>query len=107
MDISDCLSLEDLARARKIVSVMRFRSLLAATAGGLIFSGLVAAVWLWLRPDELPASVFLAAAAYVIFGLPLLLHWVRHWRKIRQRLANVELQIRAGEMVYGSQVQFH
>ena len=106
MDSSDRVSLEDLADVRRVVSLMRSRSLLAAAAGGLLFSGLVAAVWLWLHPSDPSAAFFLAAATYVVFGLPLLLHWVRHWRKIRQRLADAELQVRAGEVVYGSQVQF-
>ena len=106
MDSSDRVSLEDLAEVRQVVSVMRRRSLVAAAAGGLIFSALAVAAWLWLHPGELSAAAFLAVATYLLFGLPLLVHWVRHWRKIRRRLAEVELQARAGEVVYGSQVQF-
>jgi hypothetical protein len=106
MDSSDRVTLEDLADVHRAVSVMRSRSLIAAAAGGFFFSGLAALAWLWLHPGEPSAAVFLAAATYVVFGLPLLLYWMRHWRKIRQRLADIELRVRAGEVVYGSQVQF-
>lgn len=106
MDSSDRVSLDDLSEVRKAVSVMRLRSVLAAAVGGVIFSGFVVATWLWLRPGEVSAAAFLAAATYLLFGLPLLVHWVRHWRKIHRRLAEVEQRIRAGEVVYGSQVQF-
>ena len=106
MESSDRISLDDLLYVRKTVSVMRSRSILAAAAGGFIFSALVVTAWLWLRPHEVSAAVFLAAATYLLFGLPLLVHWVRHWRRINQRLSDVELRIRAGEVVYGSQVHF-
>ncbi|WP_313419096.1 hypothetical protein [Stenotrophomonas sp.] len=106
MDSSDRISLDDLPDVRKAVSVMRLRSILAAGAGGIIFSAFVVAAWLWVRPGEVSAAIFLAVVSYVLFGLPLLVHWVRHWRRIYQRLADVELRVQAGEVVYGSQVKF-
>ncbi|AER55001.1 hypothetical protein DSC_01740 [Pseudoxanthomonas spadix BD-a59] len=107
MDSSDRVSLEDLAEVRRALSVMSRRSLIAATAGGLIFSALAVVAWLWLHPGEPSTAVFLAVATYLLFGLPLLVRWLRHWRKIRRQLAAVEVKVRAGEVVYGSQVQFH
>ena len=106
MESSDRISLDDLSYVRKTVSVMRSRSILAAAAGGFIFSAIVVTAWLLLRPHEIYAAIFLAATTYLLFGLPLLVHWVRHWRKVYQRLADVELRVQAGEVVYGSQVHF-
>ncbi len=106
MESSARISLDDLSDVRKTVSAMRSRSILAAGVGGVIFSAFVVAAWLWLRPSEVSAAIFLAAITYLLFGLPLLVHWVRHWRRIYQRLADVELRVQAGEVVYGSQVQF-
>src|SRR5690606_6146346 len=48
MDSSDRVSLEDLAEVRQVVTAMRRRSLVAAAVGGLIFSALAVAAWLWL-----------------------------------------------------------
>ena len=106
MESSARISLDDLSDVRKAVSAMRSRSILAAGVGGVIFSAFVVAAWLWLRPSEVSAAIFLAAVTYLLFGLPLLVHWVRHWRRIYQRLEDVELRVQAGEVVYGSQVQF-
>lgn len=85
---------------------MRSRSILAAGVGGVIFSAFVVAASLWRRPGEVSTAIFLAAVTYLLFGLPLLVYWVRHWRRIYQRIADVELRVQAGEVVYGSQVQF-
>ena len=106
MDSSDRISLDDLSDVRKAVSVMRSRSILTAGVGGVIFSAFVAAAWLWLRHGEVSAAISLDAVSYLLFGLPLLVHWVRYWRRIYQRLADVELRVQAGEVVYGSQAQF-
>ena len=106
MDGNDRVSLDDLEEVRKVTSVMQKRSLLAAVLGGLTFSGLTVAAWMWLRPGEVHAGIFLAIASYLLFGLPLLVRWLRHWRKICLRLAAVEQQLRDGEVVYASQVQF-
>ncbi|MDF9443276.1 hypothetical protein EM864_16180 [Stenotrophomonas acidaminiphila] len=105
MDSSDRISLNDLSDVRKVVSAMRSRSILAAAVGGVIFSAFVVAAWLWLHPSEVSAAIFLAAVTYLLFGLPLLVHSVRHWRRVYQRIADVELRVQAGEVVYGSQVQ--
>jgi len=106
MDSTDRISLDDLSDVRKAVSVLRFRSIFATGVGGVIFSAFMVAVWLLLRPGEISAAIFLASVTYLLFGLPLLVHWVRHWRRIYQRLTDVELRVQAGEVVYGSQVQF-
>ncbi|MFT4255595.1 MAG: hypothetical protein QM599_01305 [Pseudoxanthomonas sp.] len=106
MDSSDQLTLQDLADSRIAVGRMRFRSLMAAGIGGVFFSALFAALFLWRHPAELGASLFLAGIVYLVFGLPLLIHWLRHWRKIYARISSVEQQVKAGQVVYGSQVKF-
>lgn len=106
MDSSDRLTLQDLADTRRVVARMRSRSLLAAGVGGILFSVLIAVLWLWRRPAEGGVAVLLAGISWLIFGLPLLIHWLRHWRRIQLRLRNVEEQVRSGRAVYGSQVQF-
>jgi hypothetical protein len=106
MDTSDRVTLSDLDQVRGVVARMRNRSVLASALGGLLFSAMVAAACLWRHPTEISIAIVLAAATYLLFGVPLLIHWVRHWRKIARRLSEVEAQVRAGEVVYGSQVQF-
>ena len=106
MESPDRVTLQDVKDVRVVVARMRRRSLLAAGLGGPIFSALVAATWLWLHPSEFSAALFLALITYVLGGLPLLVHWIRHWRKIERQLSKVADRVQAGEVVYGSQVQF-
>ncbi|GAB3052768.1 hypothetical protein [Stenotrophomonas tumulicola] len=106
MESSDRVTLEHLSEARKAVAVMRSRSMLAAAAGGLVFSALLAGMWLWLRPGKVAPAVFIGIVSYLLFGLPFLLRWIFHWRKIYRRLAELEARIKAGEVVEGSKVSF-
>jgi hypothetical protein len=106
VDTADLVTLSDLERAREVVAQQRQRSVLTAALGGLLFSAVVAAASLWLNRTEIWLAIVLAAATYLLFGLPLLIHWVRHWRRIARRLSEVEAQVRAGEAVYGALVQF-
>jgi hypothetical protein len=106
MDNSDRVTLGDLEQVRDVVGRMRRRSVLAAALGGPFFSAVVAIASLWQHPTEIAVAIVLAAATYLLLGIPLLIHWVRHWRKIARRLSQIEAQVRAGEVVYGSQVQF-
>ncbi len=103
---TDRLDLQDLEKTRTVVAKMRFRSIAAALVGGLLFSAMVAALWLWRRPDEFGAAAALAGFIYLVFGLPLLVRWVLHWRRIYATLAAVEQQVLSGQPVYGSQVKF-
>lgn len=106
MDSTDRLTLQDLADTSRVVARMQSRCLLAASVGGILFSILVAVLWLWVYPTELGIAIPLAGITWVAFGLPLLIHWLRHWRRVQMRLRSVEEQVRAGQVVYGSQVQF-
>ena len=106
MDSSDRITLQDLKETRRVVARMRMRSVLAAGAGGILFSVLLAMLLLWRNPLESDAAVLVAGLSWLLFGLPLLVHWLRHWRKIQSRLRAVEEQVKSGEVVYGSQVQF-
>jgi hypothetical protein len=106
MDTADLVTLSDLEQAREVIAQARRRSVLTAGLGGLLFSSVVAAACLWLNPTEIWLAIVLATATYLLFGLPLLIHWVRHWRRIAHRLSEVEAQVRAGEAVYGALVQF-
>ena len=106
MDSSDRIELADLEAVGEAVARMRRKSLLAGGLGGLLFSAAVALAWLWLHPAELRAAAFLAVATHALFGLPLLVYWVRHWRKIERKLSEVAGKVHAGETVYGSQVRF-
>ena len=106
MDSSDLLTLQDLADTRRAVARMRSRSLLVAGVGGILFSVLIAVLWLWRHPTEGSVAVLLAGISWLIFGLPLLIHWLRHWRRIQLCLRSVEEQVISGQAVYGSQVRF-
>ncbi|WMJ68390.1 hypothetical protein [Stenotrophomonas sp. 24(2023)] len=106
MNSADHITLEDLFEARKAVAVMRSRSVLAAAAGGFVFSALLAGIWLWLHPGKVSAAVFIGMASYLLVGLPLLMQWIFHWRKIYRRLAELEGRVKAGEVVEGAQVSF-
>jgi hypothetical protein len=106
MDRSDRVELQDFEAVGHAVALMRRRSLLAAGLGGFLFSAVVVLAWLWLHPGELQAAAFLTAVTYVFFGLPLLVYWIRYWRKIERKLAEVSAQVKAGEVIYGSQVSF-
>ncbi|WP_313160748.1 hypothetical protein [Stenotrophomonas sp.] len=106
MESADRITLDDLSDVRKAVAVMRSRSILAAAAGGPIFSAFLATAWLWLHPGGVSVAVVLAVVSYLLFGLPLLVRWILHWRRIHQRLTDVEVRVNAGETVYGSEVRF-
>lgn len=108
MDDNDRLSPEDFPTVYAAVTRMRHRSLFTAVAGGFFFS-VLCGVLMYCVPKSSTAGVALALGffTWLVFGLPLTLYWLRHWRSIDKQLRAVERRVRAGEAVYGSQVNFH
>ena len=108
MDDNDRLSPEDFPAIYTAVTRMRRRSLFAAVVGGFLFS-VLCGVLMYFVPKA--STGFLALAlgfsTWLVFGLPLTLYWLRHWRSIDKQLHVVERQVRAGEAVYGSRAIFH
>ena len=108
MEQADRLSPDDVVTSRALVRRLRRRATLAAAFAGLLFSSVCAATMYFLGkpPFDAVVSLFVGVFTFLIFGLPLTVHWWRHWRFIFDRLDLVEQRVKSGEVVYGSQVSF-
>ena len=106
MDNDDVLRPEDVADVRAAVLKTRLRVLGMATV-----TPIVAAIFVWLlvyylKFHDIAASTFVAAL-FLLLGVPVFVHWWRHYRSILGQLDHVAQRVASGETVYGSAVAFH
>jgi len=106
MDNDDILRAEDVADARTAVLKTR-RRVLGVAAVAPIFAALL--VWIsvyYLKLHSVTASTFFAAI-FLLLGIPVFVHWWRHYRSVLGQLDLVAQRVASGETVYGSKVAFH
>jgi hypothetical protein len=106
MDNDDVLRSEDVATVRSAVLKTRRRVL-----GAAVVTPILAAVFVWLvvyyvKFHNVAASTFVAAI-FLLLGVPVFVHWWRHYRTILRQLDLVAQRVSSGEIVYGSKVAFH
>ena len=106
MSNDDVVRAEDLAVVRAEVVRARRKVMIAAVVTPLA-AALVAGflVYYLLFQDLAVSGLF--AGVFVLLGVPVLIHWWRHYRNIFRQLDLLDQRVRSGETVYGSQVAFH
>ncbi|HPN78824.1 hypothetical protein [Dokdonella sp.] len=106
MDNDDVLKSKDIVVVREWV-VKERRRVLSAAAITPIFASLF--VWLlvyYLKSHNASMST-LGAIAFLLLGVPVFVHWWRHYRSILRQLDLIAQRVASGETVYGSKVEFH
>ena len=106
MDNDDILRAEDLAGARAAVLKTRRRVLGVAAVTPLLAALLVWPLVYYLKLHNVVASTFVSAI-FLLLGVPVFVHWWRHYRSILQQLDLIGQRVASGETVYGSKVAFH
>jgi hypothetical protein len=107
MDDDDVLRVEDLADVRAAVLKTRRRVLVAAVAAPILAALLIGPAVYYLKLHNIATSVLVAAVFFILLGVPLFIHWWRHYRTILGQLDIVAERVASGEAVYGSKVAFH
>lgn len=106
MDNDDIVQIQDVAAAR--ASVLRARRKVLATA---VITPLLVALLVFLATHCLTSlgttASLLLASMFVLFGIPVFIHWLRHYRSILRQLDGLDHRVSSGETVYGSQATFH
>ena len=106
MDNDDVLRVDDVAQVRMAVVKVRRRVLLLATATP-VASAVVVGCLANLKLHSVGASSFVGLVFCFGVGVPVFLHWWRHYRSILAQLDAVERRVASGETVYGLGVAFH
>lgn len=106
MDDDDILRVEDVAVVRAAVLVTRRRVLYAATAAPILAALCVGLAVYYLKLHNVAAST-LVAAIFLLLGVPVFLHWWRHYRSILRQIDVIAQRVASGETLYGSKVAFH
>ena len=106
MSNDDVIRAEDLATVRVVVSRLRRRVMIAAVLTPIVAGLTVALIIYYLKVPSLAVSG-LIVGIFVLLGVPVLIHWRRHYRIIFKQLDILEQRINRGEIVYGSEVEFH
>lgn len=106
MSDNDVVRAEDLAVVRASISQTGRRVITAAVVTPLAAGFTVGLLVYYLKSYNFAASAFIAALS-VLLGVPVLIHWWRHYRRIFGQLDLLEQRLRNGEIIYGSQVAFH
>ena len=106
MSNDDVVRAEDLAAIRAIVGRARRRVMIAAVLTPIVAGLTVALIIYYLKAPSLAVSG-LILGIFVLLGVPVLIHWRRHYRIIFKQLDALEHRVSGGEIVYGSEVEFH
>src|SRR5690554_4142589 len=106
MDNDDIVQIQDVADVRASVLRTRRRVLAAAVATPVLVALLVFLVAYYFTSLGTAAS-FVLAAAFLLLGVPVFIHWLRHYQSVLGQLEALDHRVSGGETVYGSQVAFH
>ena len=106
MDNNDIVQIQDVAAARALVLLARRKVLATAVIAPLLVAFLVFLAVRYLTSLGAAAS-FILAAIFVLLGIPVLIHWLRHYQSILRQLDVLDHRVSRGETVYGSQMAFH
>ena len=108
MSQDDRICQEDLDATQAVVRRMYQTAMTAAVLGGLLFAVLCGLAKYFVSADRsLFAALVVGLFGWLFFGVPLALHYWRHYRSIFQQLTQLRQRILAGDVVYGSQFTFH
>ena len=106
MDNDDIVQIQDVAAVRASVLRTRRKALAAA-----VVTPVLAALLVFLLAHHLTslgtAASFVLAAAFLLLGAPVFIHWLRHYQSVLGQLEALDRRVSSGETVYGSQVAFH
>jgi hypothetical protein len=106
MDNDDIVQIQDVAAARASVLRTRRKVLVTAAITPLLVAFLAFLAVHYLTSLGAVASLFLAAVL-VLLGIPVFIHWLRHYQSILRQLDALEHRVSNGETVYGCGVAFH
>ena len=106
MDKNDVLRPEDVADVRAVVLKTRRRVLGVATATPIIAAIVVWLLVYFLKFPNIAASTSIAAI-FLLLGVPVVVHWWRHYQSILRQLDVIAQRLASGETIYGSTVAFH
>src|SRR4249919_2313330 len=106
MEESDIVHLEDLAAVRVVTSRSARRTLLVAGLAGPVAGLAVLAIVYLLYGHERLDVGYIVAGVFALLAIPQFAHWFRHYRSIMRQLDALELRVKNGERIYGSQVGF-
>jgi hypothetical protein len=106
MSNDDVVCAEDLEVVRAKVVRTRRKVMIAAVVTPLAAAPFAGFFVYYLMFQDLAVSG-LVAGVFVLLGVPVLIHWWRHYRSIFLQLDLLDQRVRSGETVYGSQVAFH
>ncbi|KRA74502.1 hypothetical protein ASD78_13645 [Lysobacter sp. Root667] len=107
MEDNDIVRLEDLAAMRAATSRTARRTLLVAALVGPAAGLIVLAVVYLLYGQERLDLGYIAAGIFALLAVPQFMHWFRHYRSISRQLDALEIRVKNGERIYGSQAGFH
>jgi len=106
MSNEEIVRAEDVAAVTASVVRTRRRVLAAAVVTPLLAALLAGLLAYRLTSLGVSASVFLAVG-FVLLGVPVFVHWWRHYQSILGQLAALDRRVSGGETVHSSQVAFH
>ena len=106
MDNDDIGQIQDVAAARASVLKTRHKVLAAAVITPFLAALLVFLIAHYFASLGGAVSLVLATA-FVFLGVPVFIHWLRHYQSILKQLHALDRRVSSGETVYGSEVAFH
>lgn len=106
MGNDDIVQVQDVAAVRAFVLRTRRKVLVTAVATPLLAALLFLFISYYFSSLGSSASLFLAAI-FALLGVPVFIHWHRHYQSILRQLDSLDRRVSSGETVYGSQVAFH
>ena len=107
MKDDDIVRLDNLNSVRAITRRNAIRVMCVSVLAGAMGGGLFAALVYAFRGPDLLWLAYASAIIFTSIGIHQAIGWYRHYRSIGQQLAALEVRVRNGETIYGSQVQFH
>jgi len=106
MDNDDIVQAQDVASVRASVLQARRKVLATAVATPLIAALLVFFTSYCMSSLGSSVSLFFATI-FALLGVPVFIHWQRHYQSILRQLDVLDRRVSSGETVYGSQVAFN
>ena len=106
MKDDDIVQLDDLSTVRAITRRTSLRVIGVSVLTGALGGGLFGAMVYAFRGPELLWLAYACVAVFTGLGLLEAIKWCRHYRIIGQQLSALEIRVRNGETIYGSQVKF-
>ena len=106
MEDSDIVELEDLAHVRHVTKRLARRMVLGHAVAILVFAAAAFALVYAIYGSERIVAGYVSAAMFSLLVLYQLIRWSRHYQSIDAQLVALELRVKNGERIYGSQVKF-